>query len=216
MFTAQERKLAIVLSALYDDDVHYATSHDLINPYPRDGTTLWRMLCVAAVCFIFLGLAAPTLSAREKVNEDNQVDKQQLEFQACGPAEKEVMYTAGTDKSTRPTPEPPEGKAMVYVVRPTLLGNKVQTKLAVDGEWKGVNRGNNYFFFTLDPGEHHLCSQSENRSVGTITVEAGKSYFLQQHIRMGMKKARNTIEILSEEEGRKALAKCHLSTWEVK
>jgi hypothetical protein len=90
----------------------------------------------------------------------------------------------------------------------------VPTKLAVDGDWKGVNRGNNYFFFSLDPGDHYFCSQSENRSIEMISVEAGKTYFLQQHIRMGKNQARNTLEILSEVDGRKSLAKCHLSTWE--
>jgi hypothetical protein len=152
---------------------------------------------------------------QKKGDADETADKQ-LDLNACGPREKEVMYVAGTDKSTHPTPEPPEGKAMIYVLRPTILGNKVQTKLAVDGEWKGVNRGNNYFFFPLDPGEHHVCSQSENHSIETITVEAGKTYYLQQHIHMGMVKARNSVEILSDVDGRKALAKCHPSTWTIK
>ncbi|MBZ5684784.1 MAG: hypothetical protein LAP86_07095 [Acidobacteriia bacterium] len=49
------------------------------------------------------------------------------------------------------------------------------TKLAVDGDWKGVNRGNNYFYFTLEPGEHYFCSAAENHSVLTLKVEAGKT-----------------------------------------
>ena len=96
------------------------------------------------------------------------------------------------------------------------MGNKVQTKLAVDGDWKGVNRGDNYFYFTLEPGEHYFCSVAENHSLLTLKVEAGKTYYVQQHIHMGVMKARNEIEPMAEEEGKTKLAKAHLTTWGVK
>lgn len=140
----------------------------------------------------------------------------ELEQKACGPKEKEVKYVADTDKNQHPTPDQPADKALVYVLRPSMMGNKVQTKLAVDGEWKGVNRGNNYFYFTLEPGEHYFCSEAENHSLLTLKVEAGKSYYVQQHIRMGVMKARNEIEPMDEGEGKTKLASAHLSTWEVK
>ncbi|HEX8087406.1 MAG TPA: DUF2846 domain-containing protein [Blastocatellia bacterium] len=137
-----------------------------------------------------------------------------MELKACG--SRRAKYSAKTDKQQHPTPEPPPDKAIVYVIRPTLWGNKVQTKLAVDGQWMGVNRGNNYFFFTLDPGEHFFCSDLENRSLLTLTVEAGKTYYLQQKIRMGMWKARNQLAALDDKEGKKGLAECHLSIFEEK
>ncbi|HEV8523087.1 MAG TPA: DUF2846 domain-containing protein, partial [Terriglobales bacterium] len=112
-----------------------------------------------------------------------------------------------------PTPEAPPDKALIYVIRPSKWGHKIQTKLGVDGKWVGVNRGNNYFFFTLDPGEHYFCSQAENRSLMTVKVDAGKTYFLQQKIKMGAFKARNKLVKLSETEGRKGLAKSHPSSW---
>ena len=125
-------------------------------------------------------------------------------------------FSADTDKHQHPTPEPPAGAGLVYVIRPTLIGGAVQTKVAVDGDWKGVNRGNNYFYFTLDPGEHYICSQAENQSVLTLTVEAGKTYYIQQHIEMGFMKSRNRIELITNEEGAKKLAEAHLSTWQIK
>jgi hypothetical protein len=39
-----------------------------------------------------------------------------------------------TDKKQHPTPASPPDKAMVYVIRPTGMGGKIQTKLAVDGK----------------------------------------------------------------------------------
>ncbi len=143
----------------------------------------------------------------DKDDEKPLPNQKELELKACGT--EEVKYSMQTDKTTHPTPAPPAGKAMVYVIRPTMMGNKIQTKLAADGKWIGANRGNNYFFFPLDPGEHYLCSQAENRSLLVLTVEADKTYFLQQKIKLGFMKARNKLVLLSEAEGQAGLKKCH-------
>jgi uncharacterized protein DUF2846 len=105
---------------------------------------------------------------------------------------------------------------MIYVVRPTMMGNKIQTKLGVDGHWVGVNRGDNYFYFTLEPGTHYFCSQAENRSVLALTVEAGKTYYLQQKITMGFMKARNHLVVVDEAKGKEDVAKTHPSSFEEK
>ena len=153
----------------------------------------------------------------EDFEDDKNLTKEQreaFEKKACGP--KEVKFKTETDKTTHPTPEPPADKALIYVVRPTKWGNKVQTNLGVDGKWMGVNRGNNYFFFTLEPGEHFFCNQAENRSLMSFKVDAGKTYFLQQKIKMGFAKARTKLVRITETEGREALAKTHPATWTLK
>ena len=171
-------------------------------------TRFWsHIVAVAALSIIVpFGLMA----------QDDEANSKEMELKACGPKEKEVNFKAGTDKSGHPTPDQPADKALIYVLRPSMIGNKVQTKLAVDGDWKGVNRGDNYFYFTLGPGEHYFCSAAENRSLLKLNVEAGKTYFLQQHVRMGVMKARNKLEPMTEEEGKKKLAEAHPSTWETK
>ncbi len=128
----------------------------------------------------------------------------------------DIKFKTETDKTRHPVAESPKDKATIYVVRPTKFGAKVQTKLAVDGKWMGVNRANNYFFFALDPGEHYFCSKAENRSVMKLKVEAGKTYYLQQKVKMGFMKARNQLVQIDEEQGKVALGKTHPSTWEEK
>lgn len=150
----------------------------------------------------------------EPKTEADKAKQKELEAKACGP--ENVKHSARTDKKQHPTPEPPADKALIYVIRPTMSGNKVQTKLGVDGKWMGVNRGDNYFFFTLDPGEHYFCSRAENNSVLALKVEAGKTYYLQQKIRFGWMKARNKLVVLDEAEGKEGLAKCHLALFEEK
>ncbi|MFZ0773930.1 MAG: DUF2846 domain-containing protein [Candidatus Sulfotelmatobacter sp.] len=173
---------------------------------------LFFRACIATV--VVLSFALPAI-ADDKEGSEEQVSKE-LELKACGPKEKEVNYKADTDKSQHPTPEQPADKALIYVIRPAMMGNKIQSKLAVDGEWKGTNRGNNCFSFTLDPGEHYFCSAAENHSVLKLDVTAGKTYYLQQHVRMGMMKASNKLDVMSEEEGKAKVAEAHPSTWEIK
>jgi hypothetical protein len=145
----------------------------------------------------------------EPATPADQMKKDEIEKKACPAVD--VGFTADTDKKSHPTPEPPPDKALVYVVRPTMYGNKIQTKLAVDGQWIGANRGHNYLYLTLDPGPHFFCSKAENRSALAVSLEAGKTYFLEQKIKMGFMKARNKLALLGEEEGKKKLAGCHPS-----
>ena len=177
---------------------------------------------VALALFAWTTIVPATLCAQEKQQPKKEAEEEEpktpadkaardeLIKKACGP---QIGHSASTDKKQHPTPEVPADKALIYVIRPTMMGNKIQTKLAVDGKWVGVNRGNNYFFFTLDPGEHYFCSTAENKSVFAMKVEAGKTYFLQQKIRMGFMKASNKLEAISDEEGKKGLAKCHPSSF---
>lgn len=164
---------------------------------------------------LVLALTIATSAFCQKANEVEPSSQADRELKACGPKDKEVKYVADTDKSQHPTGTQAADTALIYVIRSTMFGNKIQTKLAVDGEWKGVNRGNNYFFFTLQPGEHYFCSKAENRSILVLTVEAGKTYYLAQTIHMGVMKARNDLVAIADDEGQKELAKAHPSTWEV-
>jgi len=165
--------------------------------------TIWRaMFAVILLAAISAGPMA--------VAEDKDVDK----VAACGTTE--INFTAQTDKKQHPTPQPEAGQSMVYVLRPSIMGAAVQTKLAINGEWKGVNRGNTYFYFTATPGEHLFCSKAENTSLLRLTLEPGKTYFIQQKVKMGAMKARNELAVMTEEEGRQKLEKLNLSVFEEK
>jgi hypothetical protein len=47
-------------------------------------------------------------------------------------------------------------------------------------------------------------------------VEAGKTYYLQQKVKMGFMKARNQLVAIDEAEGKKALSKTHPSSFVAK
>ncbi|HYE73657.1 MAG TPA: DUF2846 domain-containing protein [Blastocatellia bacterium] len=156
----------------------------------------------------------PTEKADKAQSKETKADDKEIEAKACGTSE--VNFNHKSVSSPPPNLEAPPDKALVIVVRPAWVGMAVQTKLAADGNWIGTNKGKSYFTFTLDPGDHYLCSKAENRSTLKLSVEAGKTYFVQQKVEMGLLKARNKIVQLDAAEGKKALEKCDLSISEVK
>jgi pyruvate/2-oxoglutarate dehydrogenase complex dihydrolipoamide acyltransferase (E2) component len=134
----------------------------------------------------------------------------ELEAKACGPADE--GFPTETDKTQHPTPAAPADKALVYVVRPTNSGSRIQTRLGINGMWVGANNGNNYFFVTLDPGLYYFCSQGQDRSALALNVEAGKTYYLQQTVTTGMTRSRSSLDIVTDQSGQEGLTKANLST----
>lgn len=111
-----------------------------------------------------------------------------------------------------------EAAGLVYVVRPTGVGQAVRFNIFIDNPDKdemeaGYTRGNQYLYFYLSPGKHVLYSKAENTATGTITVESGKTYFIQQVPSMGFLFARNQLKQLDdEEEGKYYLSQCKPGT----
>ena len=103
-------------------------------------------------------------------------------------------------------------KALVHVVRPEQDGGLIQTKLAVDGKWMGVNVGGTYFTISLEPGEHLLCSEAGNRALMDITVKAGQTYYVEQRpVKNLLGKMKNSLRLLNDKEGLRALVACRQS-----
>jgi len=107
---------------------------------------------------------------------------------------------------------PPEGKALVYIVRPTTLGTAIKMGVTCDGKYIGGTGGGRYIYTIQDPGSHVFVSKAENTSELPIVLEAGKTYFLEQKVKMGIIKARNNLERLDDAEGNAKLGQCSLSS----
>jgi hypothetical protein len=161
-------------------------------------------------------IAMPAFSQKDQLLEQDSAQSRKLK--GCGTPDKEVNYLAETDKSTHPTGEQPANKALLYIIRNTnsVTSSSLQSKLAVDGEWKGVNLKGTYFFFTLEPGLHYFCSQAKTRSVLVLTAEAGKTYYIEQQVSFkGGRTPLNNLIPLSDADGKSMLALSALSTWKI-
>jgi hypothetical protein len=105
-------------------------------------------------------------------------------------------------------PEVLPDKASVYVVRPAKMGMAIRMWAFADDTVLGLTKGDTYAHAYLEPGEYTFWSRAENVSAVNQVVEAGKTYYLKQKVKMGGFKARVSVEMLSESEGLEVLEKC--------
>lgn len=106
---------------------------------------------------------------------------------------------------------PPADKALVYIVRPTIMAFAVPMRLDCDSFQVGWINAKTYLYTMIDPGEHTFISLSENEFHLKVNLEAGKTYYIEQEIRMGLLYARTKLKLLTEEAGKKELSKCSIS-----
>ena len=140
-----------------------------------------RGLVIGAVC---LALAAPALAF----------------------ASDEEDYAVREKAVVRPEVLPDQ--ASVYVVRPAKMGMAIRMWAFADDTVLGLTKGDTYAHAYLEPGEYTFWSRAENVSAVNQVVEAGKTYYLKQKVKMGGLKARVSVEFLSEAEGLEVLEKC--------
>jgi hypothetical protein len=109
----------------------------------------------------------------------------------CGPDD--AQFDVKTDKQHHPVGQPEPGKALVYLFSDTELDNfpgiqigGVVTRVGADGTWVGADNLKSYFFFSVDPGNHRLCTSQQSKLESTrintsaalsFTAEAGRVYY---------------------------------------
>lgn len=161
-------------------------------------------LIVPVFCLLLVSGLAPSSPA-------------QTDMFGCGPEKQKFNITI--HKGQHPMPEPPPGKAVVYVFRAKKYPDSarrfsLRTLLSVNGKWVGVNRFQTYFYFEADPGLLRLCSKLEKRPpvFMNLTVEAGKSYYIRQWVVF----FDHEITQVPEQEARRLLAKCDYAAFKGK
>lgn len=116
---------------------------------------------------------------------------------ACGPAEIQFDAHIASDPTASSVAQSEPGKSLVYVIevfdravnrigRPTL-------RIGLDGKWVGADKADSYLSFSVDPGEHHLCTRwqshlkqfSDKVAFASLTVDPGKVYYFRARILEG-------------------------------
>jgi hypothetical protein len=134
-----------------------------------------------------------------------------LESAACGP--RDVKMEVKVDRSQHPTPAPPEGKALVYVV-----DQEIHDNIGVDGTWAGGNDRGTYFYVAVAPGEHHLCAYATYLgasflSLHSLEAKAGETYYFQpMAIGNGGRGGVYALEQLDPDEGKYLVSKAKFGT----
>ncbi|MFZ0772776.1 MAG: DUF2846 domain-containing protein [Candidatus Sulfotelmatobacter sp.] len=108
---------------------------------------------------------------------------------ACGP--KSGSFQVTLDKSQHTLAEPEPGKALVYFIQEKGSDAfAVTTKIGIDGAWVGANKNSSYFAVSVEPGEHHVCTNVQSfrgHPVGLVhfMAEAGKVYYFDARVVYG-------------------------------
>ncbi|HYX70190.1 MAG TPA: hypothetical protein VE825_13720 [Terriglobales bacterium] len=140
---------------------------------------------------------------------------------ACGPHETQLDVKVDKARHSMGTAEP--GKALVYVIEQEKhRGVKaVTTRVGLDGAWIGANRGDSYFFFSVEPGEHHLCADwrvgvaggDDQVALASFTAEVGKVYYFRVRT-MGAEYMGNILDLdpINSDEGQFLVASSPFSS----
>jgi len=78
--------------------------------------------------------------------------------------------------------KPEETKAIVYVFQEEKNDPNVWNfghatiRIGVDGTWTGATYGDSYFFFSVDPGDHHLMHQLAIKFQSSFQVRVGSQF----------------------------------------
>jgi hypothetical protein len=116
----------------------------------------------------------------------------------------EVMKSETASYQLPKLPEP--GKAIVYVVRPSLLGSIIRFNVFVDDKEAssemGYTRGRQYIYFNLEPGDHKIYSKAENWAEFSVSANANDIIFIQQSVRPGVVMERNVLYKLEDYQGK--------------
>jgi hypothetical protein len=131
---------------------------------------------------------------------------QARQLKACGAPEKEANYTVEAAVGAPQAASQSAGKALVYVIRPRHGMTSFPSKIAVDGEWKGANLPGTYFSLPIDPGLHYFCSSAKSKSLLIVTLEAGKTYYLEQQVIFKPHSPVHNLFLLREPEAKPVLA----------
>jgi len=142
-----------------------------------------KLLCAhkvfAVIAVLSLALALP-LAAQD----DPAVEAKRSE---CGPAD--VSFDVKTDATQHPLAQPEPGMALVYFLQDdSIFGARPRptSRLAMDGAWVGATHSNSYFYLSIAPGEHHLCTEwqgavllgnGHHAAALHFTAQPGASYY---------------------------------------
>lgn len=106
----------------------------------------------------------------------------------CGPAD--VQFDVKTDGGNHAVPAPEPGKALIVFLQDDAKfasRPRPTTRFGIDGNWVGATHANSFLYASIEPGEHHLCANWQNRVIligpkrstaaAHFTFEAGETYY---------------------------------------
>lgn len=100
-------------------------------------------------------------------------------------------------------------KGRLYVLRPDSgFFESGSLYVSDDGKLIGRNGSGGFLSWERLPGDTIITGVAEGTSRVPVSVQAGKVYYILQHIKMGFISGRNELKIIDEEKGTELLRRC--------
>ena len=111
-----------------------------------------------------------------------------------------------TKQATNQYPEAQPDKGLVYFYREKkLMGAMISYNIKENEQIIGAIANGTYFYVFADPGAHSYTASTESDSSRTLQVEAGKTYYVECSVEMGVLAGRPALKIASEAEAKSVL-----------
>jgi hypothetical protein len=108
---------------------------------------------------------------------------------------------------------PIQGNAGVYIYRDSFVGKALKKDIWIDGKCVGESAPDVFFYAEVKGGKNHKVDTASEFSPNTLELmfDAGKNYFIRQFIKMGVFVGGAGLEQISEEQGKKDVAKLEMA-----
>jgi hypothetical protein len=83
-----------------------------------------------------------------------------------------------------------QNKATVFIMRPSGIGFAINFQIWDSDRFVGLSQGKSYLRYVCDPGKHLFIAIAENKTYMPADLEAGRIYYVLTSPRMGVWKAR--------------------------
>ena len=119
------------------------------------------------------------------------------------------MASKDLDASAKTFKAPPPDRAGLYIYRDSFGGQVLKKIVSIDGKVIGQTANKVYFYREITPGAHTLSTESEfGDNTLDIKAVAGKNLFVRQYIKIGVFIGGSALELVSDEDGKKAVLEC--------
>jgi len=128
-----------------------------------------------------------------------------LIFTGCAPSIK--LENEEVTQKVKEFPAPNQGNAGVYVYRSSFVGNAYPKDIWIDEKCLGRSKAYTMFYTqVLGDQEHIIATESEfSPNSLKIFMEAGKNYFIQQYMKLGVFVSGADLEVVDELEAKKTI-----------
>ncbi len=124
------------------------------------------------------------------------------------------MESKDRSDSAKKFGQPSPGNAGFYIFRSGNFGGALKKDLRIDGKCVGESAPNVFFLEEVKGNAEHTVSTESEFSPNDLVVKAvaGVNYFIRQFMKMGLFVGGAGLELVSEDEGKKEIAKLELAT----